>query len=92
MLTGVDGEYPIGFAEKDITPNGLPVSGFLTKPVDFDMLTEKLRQVLVQKPVSADYGRRNRSRPRSGTGPFFGRLKGFRVKGVARKQGPLPFS
>ena len=46
MLTAVNDQFPLGFSEKDIDSNWLPVSAFLEKPVDFRVLKDKLRQLL----------------------------------------------
>lgn len=50
MLTAVNSRYPLGFSvnSNDIDEEWLPVSDFLEKPVDFDILKEKVRQLLAK--------------------------------------------
>jgi hypothetical protein len=45
MLTAVNQQFPLGFSNKDIDPNWLPVTDFVEKPVDFAVLKEKLSQM-----------------------------------------------
>lgn len=46
MLTAVNQKYPIGFGNKDIDDNWMPVSEFLEKPVEFDVLKNKVEALL----------------------------------------------
>jgi len=39
MLTAVNTKFPMGFSSRDIDDSWLPVSDFVEKPVDFDVLT-----------------------------------------------------
>jgi len=48
MLTAVNAKFPLGFGSRDIDDNWLPVSDFLEKPVDFDVLQGKV-DALLQK-------------------------------------------
>jgi len=48
MLTAVNQEFPLGFNPNDIDDNWLPVQMFLEKPVDLDLLKEKVRRLLEQ--------------------------------------------
>ena len=42
MLTAINDEFNLGFGRHDIDESWLPVSDFLEKPVDFDVLTAKV--------------------------------------------------
>jgi len=53
MLTGVNQKFPLGFSNKDIESTWLPVSTFLEKPIDFDMLKQKVR-LLLSGPSTPD--------------------------------------
>ena len=46
MLTAVNATFPLGFSERDIDGNWLPVSEFLEKPVDFDVLLKRVETLL----------------------------------------------
>ncbi|NUQ66333.1 MAG: response regulator [Pirellulales bacterium] len=46
MLTAVNQQFPLGFSNKDIDPTWLPVTEFLEKPVDFQLLSRKVAQLL----------------------------------------------
>ena len=46
MLTAVNIKMPLGFSEKDIDDHWLPVSDFVEKPVDFDVLQSKVAALL----------------------------------------------
>lgn len=46
MLTAVNAKFPLGFGSKDIDDTWLPVSDFLEKPVDFDVLKNKIDTLL----------------------------------------------
>ncbi len=46
MLTAVNQKLPVGFAARDIDPDWLPVTEFLEKPVDLDLLVERARALL----------------------------------------------
>ncbi len=48
MLTAVNAKFPLGFGSRDIDDNWLPVSDFLEKPVDFDVLLTKTDALLDQ--------------------------------------------
>lgn len=49
MLTAVNQQFPLGFSDKDINSKWLPVTDFLEKPVDFDVLKEKITQLCSPK-------------------------------------------
>jgi DNA-binding response OmpR family regulator len=53
MLTAVNTKFPLGFGSGDIDDNWLPVSDFLEKPVDFDVLKNKVA-ALLQKAGPGD--------------------------------------
>ncbi len=46
MLTAVNEKFPLGFSSKDIDDNWLPVSDFLEKPIDLDVLRNKVSALL----------------------------------------------
>ena len=46
MLTAVNSRFPLGFSAQDIDDAWLPVDAFLEKPVDLDVLREKVAQLL----------------------------------------------
>lgn len=46
MLTAVNQQFPLGFSHRDIDPKWLPVTDFVEKPVDFDLLRERLGRLL----------------------------------------------
>lgn len=46
MLTAVNTKFPLGFSPQDIDDNWLPVTDFIEKPVDFDVLQERVTLLL----------------------------------------------
>jgi DNA-binding response OmpR family regulator len=46
MLTAINTKFPLGFGPKDIDDSWMPVTDFLEKPVDFDVLKEKVAKLL----------------------------------------------
>ena len=46
MLTAVNTKFPLGFSSIDIDNNWLPVNDFLEKPVDLDVLRERVSRIL----------------------------------------------
>ncbi len=48
MLTAVNAKFPLGFGSRDIDDTWLPVSEFLEKPVDFDVLCSKVDALLLK--------------------------------------------
>ena len=46
MLTAINTKFPLGFGPKDIDDSWMPVTEFLEKPVDFDVLREKVSKLL----------------------------------------------
>jgi CheY-like chemotaxis protein len=48
MLTAINAKFPLGFGPKDINSEWLPVTEFLEKPVDFDVLLEKVAKLLAE--------------------------------------------
>jgi len=46
MLTAINTKFPLGFGPKDIDDDWLPVTEFLEKPVDFDILVNKVSKLL----------------------------------------------
>ena len=54
MLTAVNEKFPLGFGSRDIDNNWLPVSDFLEKPVDFDVLQKKVEDLLLKRNTQPD--------------------------------------
>ncbi len=54
MLTAVNVRFPFGFGARDIDENWLPVADFVEKPVDLDVLCNKVSALLEQKGSGAD--------------------------------------
>ena len=46
MLTAINAKFPLGFGPKDISDDWLPVTEFLEKPVDFDVLLQKVTELV----------------------------------------------
>ena len=46
MLTAVNTRFPLGFGPDDIDDDWLPVQEFIEKPVDFDLLLERIAKLL----------------------------------------------
>jgi len=46
MLTAINTRFPLGFGPKDIDDRWLPVTDFLEKPVEFDVLLHKVAKLL----------------------------------------------
>jgi DNA-binding response OmpR family regulator len=46
MLTAINTKFPLGFGSKDIDEDWLPVADFLEKPVDFEVLRQKVSALL----------------------------------------------
>ena len=46
MLTAVNGRFPLGFSSRDIDNTWLPVTDFLEKPVDIEVLLAKVSAIL----------------------------------------------
>ena len=53
MLTAINAKFPLGFGPQDIDKDWLPVTDFLEKPVDFDILRGKVSELL-REGSSAD--------------------------------------
>jgi CheY-like chemotaxis protein len=49
MLTAVNTRFPLGFSSKDIDEDWLPVTDFLEKPVDLDVLAERVATILANR-------------------------------------------
>jgi DNA-binding response OmpR family regulator len=49
MLTAVNTKFPLGFSSKDIDDDWLPVTDFLEKPVDLDVLAERVEAILANR-------------------------------------------
>ncbi len=50
MLTAINAKFPLGFSSRDIDNQWLPVSDFIEKPVDFEVLRSKLASILGRQP------------------------------------------
>ena len=48
MLTAVNSKFPLGFGSRDIDDNWLPVSNFIEKPVDLDVLRDEVEALLLK--------------------------------------------
>ncbi|MHC5054250.1 MAG: response regulator transcription factor [Planctomycetota bacterium] len=48
MLTAVNARFPLGFSEEDIDDNWLPVDDFVEKPVDLDVLVQRVNGLLAR--------------------------------------------
>jgi CheY-like chemotaxis protein len=46
LLTAINAKFPLGFGPKDIDSEWMPVTDFLEKPVDFDVLRSKVAKLL----------------------------------------------
>jgi len=46
MLTAINSKFPLGFCDKDIDDAYMPVEDFLEKPVDFDVLKNRVNTLL----------------------------------------------
>ena len=46
MLTAINAKFPLGFGPNDIDGEWMPVTEFLEKPVDFDVLRDKVAKLL----------------------------------------------
>jgi DNA-binding response OmpR family regulator len=53
MLTAVNTRYPLGFGPEDIDDTWLPVADFLEKPIDLDVLVEKVSALLARAAAQA---------------------------------------
>jgi DNA-binding response OmpR family regulator len=53
MLTAVNTSFPLGFGSKDINDSWLPISDFLEKPIDFDVLLNKVSGLLTGERSTA---------------------------------------
>ncbi len=49
MLTAINAKFPLGFGPNDIDSEWMPVTDFLEKPVDFDVLKAKVAKLLGQE-------------------------------------------
>ncbi len=54
MLTAVNTKFPLGFSERDIDGHWLPVADFLEKPVDLDVLCNRVAKVIRETDSSRD--------------------------------------
>ncbi len=52
MLTAINTKFPLGFVPKDIDDRWMPVTDFLEKPVDFDVLRDKVAKLLNAKSTN----------------------------------------
>lgn len=53
MLTAVNQQFPLGFSDKDIDDKWLPVAEFLEKPVDFQVLRDKITRLFAEPEAAA---------------------------------------
>jgi DNA-binding response OmpR family regulator len=59
MLTAVNSKFPTGFSARDIDEDWLPVTDFVEKPVDLDVLVNKV-SALLKRVASAERSERAR--------------------------------
>ena len=48
MLTAVNRKFPLGFGASDIDEEWLPVTDFLEKPVDLDVLSDRVASLIAK--------------------------------------------
>ena len=48
MLTAVNEKFPLGFTSSDIDDHWMPVNGFLEKPIDYDVLKNKVDSLIAE--------------------------------------------
>ena len=48
LLTAINTRFPLGFSSKDIDEDWLPVTEFLEKPIDLDVLAERVKAMLAK--------------------------------------------
>ncbi len=46
LLTAVNSRFPLGFSARDIDQDWLPIDDFLEKPVDLDVLVNRVTEML----------------------------------------------
>ena len=46
MLTAINAAFPLGFGPQDIDDAWMPVTGFLEKPIDFEVLKHEIARLL----------------------------------------------
>ncbi len=56
MLTAVNAKFPLGFSAADIDERWLPVSDFLEKPIDLEVLRARVASMLSASSPSSDKG------------------------------------
>ncbi len=56
MLTAVNSNFPFGFSTDDIDDDWLPVADFVEKPVDLDVLKEKVADLLAKSQAGDEPG------------------------------------
>ena len=66
MLTGVNSRFAINFSEFDIDNSWLPVSDFVSKPVDFGVLASKVKALLAAAAGAASVGAMKNKAPSGG--------------------------
>lgn len=46
MLTAINTKFPLGFGPQDIDSGWMPVTGFLEKPVDLEVLRHRVSEII----------------------------------------------
>lgn len=46
MLTAINARFPLGFGPQDIDDGWMPVTGFLEKPIDLEILKQRVAKLL----------------------------------------------
>jgi two-component system alkaline phosphatase synthesis response regulator PhoP len=54
MLTAVNSKFPLGFSEDDIDDRWLPIDDFVEKPVDLDVLVQRVTRLLEKSAKDSD--------------------------------------
>lgn len=52
ILTAVNDKFPLGFSSRDIDDTWLPISEFMEKPIDFDVLRNRVDALLAKDKKS----------------------------------------
>ena len=65
MLTAVNAQFPFGFSSKDIDDRWLPVTDFLEKPVDLDVLLNRAAAIFSKQQQLTGSGSNANSGPKT---------------------------
>ncbi len=56
MLTAVNTEFPFGFSKNDIDDQWLPITEFIEKPVDLDVIKNRIEELLSKEAWKKSLG------------------------------------